>query len=145
MSSSTLGHVILAGKTVGTDRRLIAQVGKTHIVTVAEDPALIPDDPLLARAQLMVLDCCDNEELCLNLIKRLNPRASRLLIVLVDGGLEQGQIAEAFASGIIDYFAAPYNIRLLVERINALCSRSNHERNRERANGAEILRQAERR
>ena len=47
---------------------------------------------------------------------------SELCVVLVDGGITQKQIARAFEVGVKDYFAEPYDIELLAERIDALCT-----------------------
>jgi DNA-binding response OmpR family regulator len=48
-----------------------------------------------------------------------------LVVVLVNGGLTLEQIASAFKEGAKDYFSDPYDVKLLVERVNALGARQN--------------------
>ena len=50
-----------------------------------------------------------------------------LCVVLVNGGLTQNEIAEAFEAGVRDYFSYQDNVLLLVERVQHLC----RERQRE--------------
>jgi hypothetical protein len=44
-----------------------------------------------------------------------------VIVVLVDGHLDQTQVTQAYRAGIRDYFRSPHDARLLAERIGALC------------------------
>jgi hypothetical protein len=58
----------------------------------------------------------------LRLLPQITSDHPELCVVLVDGGITQKQIASAFEAGVKDYFAEPYDIELLAERIDALCT-----------------------
>jgi len=47
------------------------------------------------------------------------------VVMLVNGGLTQEQIASAFKEGAKDYFSDPYDVKLLAERVNALVAHRN--------------------
>jgi len=78
---------------------------------------------LLNTTHLLVLDCSQNSLTALRLVPQLFIAHPGLSVVLVDGGITQKQIAAAFHAGVRDYFAEPYDLTLLAERIDALCTR----------------------
>lgn len=117
-------NVWVAGESVGRDWRLIGLISQRHVVTVTRHPRLVDGHPFLDHMHLLVLDCHQNVEFCLRLLKDLHAQRHELSVVLVDGGLRQEQVAAAFASGIADYFASPYDPGLLAERIDALCAKA---------------------
>lgn len=69
---------------------------------------------------LLVLDSGGAVEQSLRTIRWLRDTVPELVIVLVDGGLTQQEIADAFREGIRDYFPMPYDMDLLAERISCL-------------------------
>jgi DNA-binding NtrC family response regulator len=62
---------------------------------------------------------------CLKLVPWLKSHFPQLVVVLVNGGLTQEQIASAFKEGAKDYFSDPYDVKLLAERVNALVAHRN--------------------
>jgi DNA-binding response OmpR family regulator len=121
-------QVCLAGQLVSGDRELIRRLKMDHVVTLIEsfDVNGLANHPVLISASLIVIDCTGRKNQIahiMEMIKAVCERHPRLIVLVVDGPLEQLQVAEAFRAGIRDYFRAPYNVKLLVERIRALCRR----------------------
>lgn len=81
---------------------------------------------ILDSVRLIVLDCTglgDRIPRIIDGMGRLRSRYPRLIMVLVDGAIDQDQLVAAFRQGAHDYFRSPYPPQLLAERINALCRR----------------------
>jgi DNA-binding response OmpR family regulator len=119
-------HILLAGTLLSEDWALIRSLKVHHIVTLIEsfDAARIVPDDLLQSVALIAIDCTGRTgELrqILRSIKSLRNRLPGVIIVLIDGQLDQTQVIRAFRAGIRDYFRSPYDARLLAERIGALC------------------------
>ena len=119
-------HVFLAGRTVSEDWELIRALKSDHIITLLEsfDLVRLVKSPLLKSATLIVVDCSGQEKEAtrtLKAIKMICKRFQRPTAVLVDGQLDQLQVAQAFRTGVRDYFRSPYGARLLAERISTLC------------------------
>lgn len=114
--------VCLAGRRVSRDRRLIGGL-KSHglVVTAVEEVSAVDRQFWLENAKLLVLDCSGCAGKVLGMLPGLTARFPALNILLIDGRLEQAQIAGAFQRGIKDYFRDPYDVPLLVERIVHLC------------------------
>jgi DNA-binding response OmpR family regulator len=115
-------HVFLAGRTVSEDWELIRALKSDHIITLLEsfDLVRLAKSPLLKSATLIVVDCGGQENEAtrtLKAIKMICKRFQRPTVVLVDGQLDQWQVAQAFRMGVRDYFRSPYGARLLAERI----------------------------
>ncbi len=113
-------HICLAGRTVSNDWPLIRSLKTQHQVTVVERVRLLSRNAILAKADVLVLDCSESQGLGLRILPFLKRYFPELSVVLVDGGLTQQQIAAAFREGVQDYFSEPYDLALLVERIDAL-------------------------
>jgi len=113
-------HICLAGRTVCNDWSLIQSLKSQHQVTIVERIRLLSRNSILETADVLVLDCGASHGLGLRIVPFLKKYHPRLCVVLVDGGLTQRQIAAAFREGARDYFTAPYNLKLLVERIQTL-------------------------
>ena len=76
----------------------------------------------LDRANVLVLDCGESARHVKETIPILMRRFPGLFVLLVDGGLSQKEIASAFKGGVKDYFPDPYDVQLLVERTDSLCT-----------------------
>lgn len=125
VSQARLGlHVCLAGKEVSDDWKLIRRLRANYVVSVLWEADEIHQRPLLQSVDLLVLDCSGNASIAEVVPGQLMRRFPHLCLLLVDGGLSQQDIARAFQQGVKDYFAFPYDRRLLVGRIAALCERS---------------------
>jgi DNA-binding response OmpR family regulator len=118
-------HICLAGARVSNDLSLIQTLKSQHLVTLVESIHLLSLSPILPGTDMVVLDCSGNHERGLQLVPWLNSHFPQLVIVLVNGGLTQEQIASAFKEGAKDYFSDPYDVKLLAERVNALGARRN--------------------
>ena len=113
-------HICLAGRTVNNDWPLIQRLKAKHQVTLVEEVRLLSHNSILAKADVLVLDCSNSDGLALRILPFLKKFFPRLCTVLVDGGLSQQQIAGAFQRGALDYFSEPYDLTLLTERVEAL-------------------------
>lgn len=117
-------HVCLAGRLVSNDWELIRSLRSRYLVTLMDNvDFLARRGSMLKETQLLVLDCSRSVDAALACLPRLKQEFPDLCMVLVDGGLNQLQIASAFKEGVKDYFASPYDVALLVERVDSLCAR----------------------
>lgn len=114
----------LAGREVTDDWKLIRRLRADYVVSVLREADEIHRRPLLQSVDLLVLDCSGNAGIAETMPGNLRRCFPHLCLLLVDGGLSQQRIARAFQQGVKDYFAFPYDRRLLVGRIAALCERS---------------------
>ena len=69
----------------------------------------------------MILDCSGNAKNVLKILPDLKWNFPELSVILLDGGLNQQEVVSAFQKGVKDYFAAPYNLDLLLERVENIC------------------------
>ena len=116
-------HVCLAGRLVSNDWDLIRNLRSKYLVTLVDKVDSLARRSMLKEIQILVLDCSRNADTALECLSRLKQEFPNLCMVLVDGGLTQMQIATAFTEGVTDYFASPYDVLLLVERMDSLCAR----------------------
>ena len=112
-------HVCLAGQAVSKDWDLIQTLRSRYAVTLLEQVDRLRQCEFLKNTHLIVLDCSRNAQTALRVLPRLTEELPELCVVLVDGGISQQQVASAFEDGVKDYFAEPYDIDLLAERIDA--------------------------
>ena len=124
-SDEEVFHICLAGARVSNDLSLIQTLKSRHLITLVENIHLLSLRETLPGIDMVVLDCSGNHERGLQLVPWLKTHFPELVIVLVNGGLTQEQIASAFKEGAKDYFSDPYDVKLLAERVNALCARRN--------------------
>jgi DNA-binding response OmpR family regulator len=121
-------NVWLAGPTVSVDWDLIRGLMSDYVLTLIEsfDPADLAREGVLTSASLIVVDCggCAGDVArVIRAIRAMKKAHSGLTVLLVGGGLQQAKVIKAYKGGIDDYFPVPYEARLLVERIVALCQR----------------------
>ena len=116
-----VSHVCLVGPLVTDDWDLIRKLRSQHLVTLIESIEFLSEIDRLSQVRLMVMDCSQDGDAALEGLPELKQEFSDLCILLVDGELSQKQIAKAFQDGVKDYFAAPYEVDLLAERIDYLC------------------------
>ena len=114
-------HVCLAGRIVSCDWDLIERLRSRYLVSVMEHVEVLLRHSFLNSTHLLVVDCCENAGIVTEILPLLRQRYPDLCVILVDGGLSQKQIASAFQEGVKDYFASPYDVELLVERMDFLC------------------------
>ena len=120
-------HICLAGARVSNDWSLIQTLKSQHLVTLIERIHLLSRSSIPAVADIVVLDCSGNHEQGMQLVPWLKSNFPKLVVVLVNGGLSQEQIASAFRDGVKDYFADPYDVKLLAERVHTLGARKNRD------------------
>ena len=116
-------HICLTGEKVTLDGQLINGLNVRHRVTLTKSEHLLSDSSLLRTVDILVLDCNNFETLNSDLItflKKVKAAFPRLCTVVINGGLSQQDIAGAFQEGISDYFSDPYEIKLILERLEFL-------------------------
>ena len=94
-------------------------------MTLVRQPVDLAKSTVLSTASVLAIDCGDSPEsglMTLALVSRLYPK---LRVLLVNGRLSQGEIAEAFRRGACDYLSSQVDPKLTAERIASLCRRSN--------------------
>jgi len=77
---------------------------------------------------MMLIEIPRHEKAILKTLKFIFKRQPQSLVVLLNGLPEQSTLAAAFQLGICDYFPAPVNISLLIERIDVLLNEKRSEK-----------------
>ncbi len=116
-------HICVAGE-ISKEWQLVRRLQQGHQVTLVQRPADLAKSTVLATASVLAMDCGDSPEaglITLALVARLYPQ---LRVLLVNGKLSQGEIAEAFRRGACDYLSSQVDPELTAERIESLCRRS---------------------
>ena len=125
-SASSFGpaHICVAGK-ISDDWEVVRRLKQRHQVTLVRQSADLAKSTVLSTVSVLAIDCGDSPEsglITLALVARLYPQ---LRVLLVNGRLSQGEIAEAFRRGACDYLSSQVDPELTAERIESLCRRSN--------------------
>ncbi len=120
---------------------------ETHSLTLVEDPARLLYLEYLECLGLIAFECGDaavdgeiaedrepaeNDGMAqdwIAVIEQLCQHWPNLDVVLVNGNVTRDVVASAFEHGVCDYFASPYDHKLLAERIHVL-SRTRAQRQR---------------
>lgn len=116
-------HVCLVGTTLMRDSNLLSRLSADHVITIAAASAALLERPIMATVDALVLDAGTVRLGLGGVVADIHQRHPDLPVVLVNGGLDQLELAEAFQRGVADYFAAPWNVALLAERIEVLGAR----------------------
>lgn len=116
-------HICVAGD-ICNDWEMVRRLKQRHQVTLVQQPGDLAKSAVLSTASVLAMDCGDSPEtglITLALVARLYPQ---LRVLLVNGRLSQGEIAEAFRRGACDYLSSQVDPELTTERIESLCRRS---------------------
>jgi DNA-binding response OmpR family regulator len=113
-------HVCLAGATVTANPALLDALRPHYDVSLVADLSRLDTSSILDCSHVLVLDASGLRASLQLLLQSLLQRRPDLPIVLVDGGLSEHDKADAFSIGVLDYFAAPCHVGLLVERLQVL-------------------------
>ena len=116
-------HFALAGEKVTKDYNLIDVLKAQHHVSLINTLGELSDVLFLRSVNVIVMEWNCNRSLegdLLKCLRKLRTEFPGLCIVLVNGGITQTKIAAAFSEGVRDYFSWPYDVSLLVERIQYL-------------------------
>jgi DNA-binding NarL/FixJ family response regulator len=117
-------HICVAGE-ISNDWEVVRRLKQRNQVTLVERTADMAKSAVLSTASVLAMDCGDSPEtglITLTLVSRLYPQ---LRVLLVNGRLSQGEIAEAFRRGACDYLSSQVDPELTAERIESRCRRSN--------------------
>lgn len=96
-------------------QRLSGRHGLTLLRTIARH-----DQQVAAMADMVAIDCGQvGPEASRALVQTLR-RATDAPIVVLDGGLRAAEVAQLLSDGARDYFAEPFNIPLIAERLEHL-------------------------
>jgi hypothetical protein len=118
--SHDVSQVCLAGPRLCNDWSLIQALKPRHVVTLVDQVRFLAAGSFLTTVRVLVLDGVESSGEALGLLPALLGRCPLLCVVLVDGGLDQRQLATAFQLGVRDYFPEPVDVRLLAERVGFL-------------------------
>jgi DNA-binding NarL/FixJ family response regulator len=110
----------LAGPSVSHDLNLTRCLQARHCVTLLGRLDLMIDSPVMATLDVLVMECAQQAERTIEFVRMLKRHVPKLIVVLINGGISQFQLATAFHLGIEDYFPANYDPVLLAERIENL-------------------------
>ena len=122
-SGPRIAHICLAGE-IANDWDLVRRLQQRSQVTLVQRPEDLAVTAVLSTASVLAMDCGDAPEtglITLALVARLYPKVR---VLLVNGRLSQGEIAEAFRRGACDYLSSQVDPDLTAERIEALCRRA---------------------
>ena len=121
-------HICLVGRSVSNNWSLIESLKRGNQVTIIEPLGLLYHSSIiLSTVSVLVLDCAEGSRIgieALRVVRRIYPD---LCVVLVNGGLTQNEIAEAFEAGVRDYFSYKDSVVMLVERVRYLCHQTQRE------------------
>ncbi|HET9514222.1 MAG TPA: hypothetical protein VFO95_09840 [Gemmatimonadales bacterium] len=120
-------HICLAGEHVTGHQELVHALRQRHQITLVDRPELLLATGLLSSADVLVLDSAADPARLPGLLHQLRDRFPRLRVVLVNGGLGPREVADAFGTGIADYFPQPCDVKLLGDRIEVLAGRYRRE------------------
>ncbi len=114
--------MVLAGRTISTDERLLALLREQSLVAVCTTPEEMETERLreLEQADALAVELGPRPEL-LDRIPMWLSRNEHMAVVLVDGGLSVLDRCRAFENGVTDSFPLPYQAHLLAERLRRLC------------------------
>ena len=76
---------------------------------------------------VLVLDFTEGSRIGIEALRVMRGIYPDVCVVLVNGGLTQNEIAEAFEAGVRDYFSYQDNVLMLVERVQYLCRQRQQE------------------
>lgn len=113
-------HVCLAGPGISGHQALVDELRIHHEVTLLPDQMRLEHSWVLHGIDVLVLDAGGIRAMLPPLLRTLRLLRADLPIVLVDGGLSEHEKADAFNLGVLDYFAPPYHVGLLAERLEVL-------------------------
>jgi DNA-binding response OmpR family regulator len=113
-------HVCLAGPGISGHQALVDELRIHHEVTLLPDQMRLEHSWVLHGIDVLVLDAGGIRAMLPPLLRTLHLLRADLPIVLVDGGLSEHEKADAFNLGVLDYFAPPYHVGLLAERLEVL-------------------------
>ena len=132
-------HICLVGRSVSNNWSLIESLKRGNQVTIIEPLGLLYHSAvILSTVSVLILDCGEGSRMGIEALRVVRGIYPDLCVVLVNGGLTQNEIAEAFEVGVRDYFSYQDNVLLLVERVQHLCrQRQRESRMRAAAMGGE--------
>lgn len=121
------GHICLVGAALCRNWPLVQRLAGRHGLTLLRTIAH-HDRQVAALADMVAIDC-----------GHVGPDASRALvqslrrstdapIVVMDGGLQPSEVAQLLSDGARDYFAEPFNIPLIAERLEHLADARRSQR-----------------
>ena len=116
----TVLHVCLAGEHVTNHLELVRALRQRHQITLVDRLEHLMATGVLTTADVLVLDSAGDTARLPDLLSQVKKGFPRLRVILVNGGLSQREVADAFGIGIADYFPQPCNIGLLGARIEVL-------------------------
>lgn len=128
-------HACLVGPKVSSDTQLADLLRIRHRITSVARVDELLKNPLLGSVDVLVIECTDQIEACLEFLAPLKRKIPDLIVILVDGGLSQSQLARAFRDGATDYFKVPYDVSLLAERVDRLSARLKRRNDLHHCNG----------
>ena len=117
-------RVLISGHSLSFDEKLYVALQKIATVLKISDnhwiEALLAYNPV----NLVIIEISEENSADLELIKRIKDQFPDTVIILIDGDEDREVIARAFSYGVKDAFRKPYNCALIVERVQALLSRT---------------------
>lgn len=113
-------HICLAGGGITRLQALVEAISADHDVTLVSDATRLERSAVLECSHVIVLDAGGLGPRLRTVLTTVHGRRPEVPIVLVDGGLTEDDKADAFGLGVLDYFASPCCVELLVERLEVL-------------------------
>lgn len=120
-------HILVSGQTIASDQKLIRKLEKSAIVLTSNNNSQIESILRDNRVDLIILEISNANLHEIEVIKIVKTKFPVTEIILIDGNGDQELIAQAFAHGAKDAFRTPYQISMIVERVNALLRSSRFE------------------
>jgi DNA-binding response OmpR family regulator len=125
----TRGHVCLMGAALCRNWQLVQRLAGGHGLTLLQQ--FVPDDtPLLAMVDVVALDCREGGAAGSQRLVDSLRRVTGAPIVVLDGGLQQSEVALLVSAGAHDYFSEPFNVALIAERLEHLADSNRSRRDR---------------
>jgi DNA-binding response OmpR family regulator len=123
------GHVCLVGSALCRNWPLVQRLEGSHALTLLHELSS-HDMRLIEVADVLALDCRERGAAGTQELVTSLRRATDAPIVVLDGGLRPAEVALLVSAGAQDYFAEPFNVTLIAERLEHLADSSRSRRER---------------
>lgn len=101
-------------------QQFMSGIAEQYIITICQHFNQLKEIFQSGKADLLLIEVPENKTEFLKSLKNLTQNLPKQLIILLSDQLQQDELIAAFNMGIKDYFPAPVDEMLLLERVNSV-------------------------
>ena len=132
--------VLLCGERIIIDQSLIEPLERKYDVVIPKDDTDLETVIKRMQISLIIFEITNRREKQLQILKMLKSKFTELSVIAIDDKKDVQNTIDTFNAGATDVFLTPYNIALLVERIEAIFKvTKKHSKNKNPQNTAKIV------